>query len=117
MYAIVVSEFHQLLTPQMNQWIFSNYGIAHDLLWPARKEWYNLGIALEVDPNTLEASGSPTKITVMTASMLCLRAAQRQTAVSLGLVCVNALGDQQWLVMMWQRRLKRCFYETNNSKR
>ena len=23
-------------------------------MWPARKEWYNLGIALEVDPNTLE---------------------------------------------------------------
>ncbi len=38
----------------MNQWIFSNYGKAHDLLWSARKDWYNLGIALEVDPNTLE---------------------------------------------------------------
>ena len=39
----------------MNQWIFSNYGIAHDLLWPARSEWYNLGIALEVDKNTLKS--------------------------------------------------------------
>ncbi len=38
----------------MNQCIFSNYGKAQDLLWPARSEWYNLGIALEVDPNTLE---------------------------------------------------------------
>ena len=38
----------------MNQWIFSSYGKAHDLLWSARKDWYNLGIALEVDPNTLE---------------------------------------------------------------
>ncbi len=38
----------------MNQWIFSYYRIAHDLLWSARSEWYNLGIALGVDPNTLE---------------------------------------------------------------
>ncbi len=38
----------------MNQWIFSNYGKAHDLLWPANIKWYNLGIALEVDPNILE---------------------------------------------------------------
>ncbi len=37
----------------MNQWIFSTYGKAHELLWSARSEWYNLGIALEVDPNTL----------------------------------------------------------------
>ncbi len=39
----------------MNQWIFSNYGKALDLLWPARSEWYNLGIALEVDKNTLKS--------------------------------------------------------------
>ncbi len=37
----------------MNQWIFSNYEIAHELLWPATSEWYNLGIALEVDLNKL----------------------------------------------------------------
>ena len=39
----------------MNQWIFSNYEIAHELLWPARSEWYNFGIALEVDKNTLKS--------------------------------------------------------------
>ena len=39
----------------MNQWIFSySYGNVQELLWPARKEWYNLGIALDVDPSTLE---------------------------------------------------------------
>ncbi len=37
----------------MNQRIFSNYEQAQDLLWPARNEWYNLGIALAVDLNKL----------------------------------------------------------------
>ncbi len=39
----------------MNQWIFSKYEIAHELLWPARSEWYNFGIALGVDKNTLKS--------------------------------------------------------------
>ena len=38
----------------MNQWIFSSsYKTVQKLLWPARSEWYNLGIALEVDLNKL----------------------------------------------------------------
>ena len=38
----------------MNQWIFlSSYETVQKLLCPARSEWYNLGIALEVDPITL----------------------------------------------------------------
>ncbi len=40
----------------MNQWIFStSHGEVQELLWPARSKWYNLGIALEVDKNTLES--------------------------------------------------------------
>ncbi len=39
----------------MNQWIFSSsYETAHELLWPARSEWYNLGIALEVKLDKLK---------------------------------------------------------------
>ncbi len=33
----------------MNQWIFStSFETVHELLWPTRNEWYNLGIALKV---------------------------------------------------------------------
>ncbi len=40
---------------QMNERIFSKcYGQVQDLLWPARKEWYNLGTALEVKIDKLE---------------------------------------------------------------
>ncbi len=40
----------------MNERIFStSYGEVQVLLWPARSEWYNLGIALDVDKNTLES--------------------------------------------------------------
>ncbi len=40
----------------MNQRIFStSYRKVHKLLWPVRNKWYNLGIALDVDPSTLES--------------------------------------------------------------
>ena len=39
----------------MNQWIFSNYEIAHELLWPVRTQWYNLGIALKINRDKLES--------------------------------------------------------------
>ena len=45
---------YRLYSPDMNESIFKSYGKAHDLLWDANIKWYNLGIALEVDPNTLE---------------------------------------------------------------
>ncbi len=55
LYAIV-SEPHPLIpfSLQMNQWIFStSYETVQELLWPARSEWYNLGIALKMDRNKL----------------------------------------------------------------